>query len=337
MIACLIVAEQKTNTVAPLFSVTIDLYVTVVVLTPAVVVPVCGILFLALLRSASQQAAGMPRDQRRRVRTRWVVAVIAGVVAHAALAALAVVAVWAAVAAQGTMTVVLAALIFVACIRVTIRVTGRARGPALLVAAYEGQHAVVRLLLDVFGAALDSANDAGWTAAMVAAQQGHLEVLRCLSARGADLDAADVNGLTPVFASAAGGHLRTTEYLLERQCDGNGVSDPGTTPLHHAAFKGHLDIVVLLLRWGADLNVRSSEGHLPVDLAVHRGHVVVAAALRDEARLRAAHPDVRRRTAGSSGRGVGSSGVGSSSSMQRRVRPNTKMTATKSMTILEAV
>ena len=63
---------------------------------------------------------------------------------------------------------------------------------------------------------------------MVAALDGHLEVVQKLRARGADVDRA---GWTPLVYAATGGHDEIVRYLLAEGADIDGASPNGTTAL----------------------------------------------------------------------------------------------------------
>ena len=59
------------------------------------------------------------------------------------------------------------------------------------------------------GANKDAARNDGFTPMMIAAQKGHVEVLKMLLADGDNKDAANKNGSTPMIMAAANGHARS--------------------------------------------------------------------------------------------------------------------------------
>jgi ankyrin repeat protein len=92
-----------------------------------------------------------------------------------------------------------------------------ARGDSLLiVAAYQGQTEVVKLLLQQKGIDLDLDNRMGWTALAGAAFQGNLALVRLLLDAGAKVDAAGSSGQTPLMFAALFGREEIAKLLVAR-------------------------------------------------------------------------------------------------------------------------
>lgn len=106
---------------------------------------------------------------------------------------------------------------------------------ALMNAAYKGQVAAVRLLLDK-GASMTAQDPAGFgeSALHCAAIAGQTEVARVLLEGGADIDAKTVSGATPLH-SAVVRSLELSELLLEKGADIDAQNNSGETPLLYAA------------------------------------------------------------------------------------------------------
>ena len=99
---------------------------------------------------------------------------------------------------------------------------------------------------------INTRNSTGATALMLAAQDGHLEIVRCLVCIcGAIVDAADYDGTTPLIQAAWNGHLQVVRFLVS---DGGAMVDAkdsgGSTALIVASQDGHLDIVRFLVGHG---------------------------------------------------------------------------------------
>ena len=70
---------------------------------------------------------------------------------------------------------------------------------------------------------------------------------------GADKDAAKSNsGTMALFIAAQNGHLEVVRLLLDAGSDKDAATTDGTTALLAAAHKGHLEIARLLLDAGVD-------------------------------------------------------------------------------------
>ena len=57
----------------------------------------------------------------------------------------------------------------------------------------------------------------GWTALMVAARYGHLEVVKVLLAKGADVNAKDNAGNTALMVAAKYGHPEVVKILKDAE------------------------------------------------------------------------------------------------------------------------
>ena len=87
------------------------------------------------------------------------------------------------------------------------------RDNAVIAAALKQEWETVRKLIEA-GAPVESADDTGLTALMVAAKQGNLEMLRTLLDRQARVDFMDFDGRTAIHYAMAAGKLDVVELLL---------------------------------------------------------------------------------------------------------------------------
>jgi ankyrin repeat protein len=170
-----------------------------------------------------------------------------------------------------------------------VRVT---TGGPLTAAAHGGFVALVRFLSQEFRVDVNQMRDAGSNPVLIAAQKGHLDVLRCLvNDLGADVN-PNVNGITPLFMAAQESHLEVSaawsrslaqksicpRTMEPRPCislpkratmctdvvrclvtdlgpDVNQARHDGYTPLHVATRDGKLDVLRCLVNdGGADVN-----------------------------------------------------------------------------------
>lgn len=142
--------------------------------------------------------------------------------------------------------------------------------------------------------------DAGATALVLAATEGHVRTVGLLIKRGADVNARDDADFTALERAAFVGHVGPIELLLEngarvagdsmalmwgaRQgrrgvvrvlieagADPNAPTTVGWTPLMFAAESGEADIVADLIAAGADVNAMSLNGYTALRCALERG------------------------------------------------------------------
>lgn len=106
------------------------------------------------------------------------------------------------------------------------------------------------------------------------------------------MDALSKNGSTPLLIAAREGHPEVVRTMLRYGADPDDGGDKGVSPLLMAAAEGHLAVVRLLLSYGANANIASSfEGRTPLHEAAASGHLEVCIALIEEGGARADQPD----------------------------------------------
>lgn len=94
----------------------------------------------------------------------------------------------------------------------------------LIIAAREGDHEAVKLLID-HGADVNAEQEEGRTALMMAAINGHLNVTKTLLSGGATIDAVDVEGSTALILASRCGNDEVVEALIEHGAQVNVTDD----------------------------------------------------------------------------------------------------------------
>jgi ankyrin repeat protein len=80
----------------------------------------------------------------------------------------------------------------------------------------------------------------------IAAEKGHVDVVRLLLEAGVVYDKATTdNGTTPLFVAAQNGHVEAVRLLIEAGADFHKAANDGATPLDVAAQEGHMEVLRL--------------------------------------------------------------------------------------------
>ena len=148
--------------------------------------------------------------------------------------------------------------------------------PLLIAAVQRGDTGLVQYLIEKGADITRYANNEdgeGEPALYLAAQDGHVDIVRMLLDAGAEPDSCGDHGVTPLHTAAMQRHIEVVQLLLNRGADVNRAKKVGGyTPLHGAAIGGHKDIVKLLLKHGADHRMTNHYGWTPLMIAEHQGH-----------------------------------------------------------------
>ncbi len=109
------------------------------------------------------------------------------------------------------------------------------------------------------------------TPLLVAAREGHTEIVRTLLAAGANVNAIEpVFGAVPLHKAVYNGHADITRILVtvpEVDLDYQGATN-GYTPLHDSLWHGYEECARVLVAAGARLDIIGHDGKMPYDVAV---------------------------------------------------------------------
>lgn len=116
------------------------------------------------------------------------------------------------------------------------------------------------------------------TGLMVAAWNGHIEMMQLFIERGANPRRANRHGEQALQLAAWGGHEAAVLWLLEH---GAALNREGMNwnALHYAVFSGREKLARTLIERGANVNARSPNGSTPLMLAAREGREDIARTL----------------------------------------------------------
>lgn len=144
---------------------------------------------------------------------------------------------------------------------------------------------VERLLNLLSGEPIDinaGCDDHGWSALMIAAEEGYLRIVRVLLRRGASVAVSTEGGHTALHIAVHNKHLAVSKALVKAGAGLEGratcftpesVPIKGHTPLHLAAGEGFVQGIIVLLDAGAEVDSRLDNGATPLYLSACCGHL----------------------------------------------------------------
>lgn len=151
---------------------------------------------------------------------------------------------------------------------------------ALLLATHHNAVDVARVLIDA-GAnvnAMDNITDSPY---LYAGAEGRLEILRMTLTHGADLTSVNRYGGTALIPAAHHGHIKTVRELLKTGIDIDHINYLGWTALLEAVILGdggptYIEIVRLLIEAGANVNISDENNVTPLVHAMNRNYSEIA-------------------------------------------------------------
>jgi ankyrin repeat protein len=115
------------------------------------------------------------------------------------------------------------------------------------------------------------------------ARAGDAKAVQELLEKGAPVNGQDYFGTTALIIAASEGHADVVKVLLAQpgiEVDEKNKSS-GSTALAMAAYKGHVDIIELLVAAGANINETDDGNNTPLMYAAQQGHAAAAQKLTD--------------------------------------------------------
>ncbi len=147
-------------------------------------------------------------------------------------------------------------------------------GIAPLAMAADGGHLEIMRILVAAGAEVDAGSTFG-TPLTFAATWGRAEAARYLLEKGAAVAASRPDRITPLMLAARANDLQTVRALLARKAERDAVDTSGATALSHAARHGSVEAVRALLDAGAKVEAADAQGWAPLAHAAVNGRTDV--------------------------------------------------------------
>ncbi|ETV77924.1 hypothetical protein H257_08172 [Aphanomyces astaci] len=145
-------------------------------------------------------------------------------------------------------------------------------GCTALVLATQGGHFHVMKFLIEHGAKPDATDESGSTVLVLATKQGFLNAVKVCLEASARVDATDPNLKTPLILAAERGDLKAIKMLLKFGANIEATDEDDGTALIAAVKYGQRDVVEYLVKKGANKQARHIDGLTPTELAQSLGH-----------------------------------------------------------------
>ncbi len=114
------------------------------------------------------------------------------------------------------------------------------------------------------------------------ARSGDLDSLRQLELTAERINARNTKGYSALMLAAYNGNVEVARFLLDRGADPDSADLTGSTVLMGAAFKGDLAIVRMLIDAGARVEARNARNQSALDFANMFGRADVARFLKSQ-------------------------------------------------------
>ncbi len=156
------------------------------------------------------------------------------------------------------------------------------KGQKLRDAAFAGNEEEVGKLLKA-KTPVNSTDEDGRTALMLAAYNGYTGVVRLLLAAGSKVDLQDGKGRTALMYASTGAFPETVSLLLNQGADPNLIdTEDHFTALMFGAAEGQVEVVRILLQFHADPSMVDVDGDRAITFATNNKHTGVVDILKKE-------------------------------------------------------
>ena len=142
----------------------------------------------------------------------------------------------------------------------------------LWMAAWQGHYEIVNLLLNTGKVEVNTEDSRGRTPLGIVCQEAHEQLVGLLLDKGANINTHDVRPRNALQIASAGGNESIVKLLLDK-CAKVGTQGKGySNALQAASAAGHEPIVKLLLENGADINMEGGTYGTTLREASYKGH-----------------------------------------------------------------
>lgn len=129
---------------------------------------------------------------------------------------------------------------------------------------------IVKVLVTECNDVINFKDGTGCTALLLAASNGHLDIVELFIKCNADVNIQDNEGCTALCAAATNGHWDTVKYLMEESNEI--IDDDGRTTIHLTVDGGKSQTLKSLVECGQNIDIRDNSGYTALHLAAKKGN-----------------------------------------------------------------
>lgn len=133
-------------------------------------------------------------------------------------------------------------------------------------AARKGDTACIQAFIRTDPERINSSNEDGFTALILAVYHNQLTAVAFLLQQKANVNADSPEG-TALLAACYKGNKEIAELLIQYNAEVNATNPFGTSALMYAAQSGNFELVSLLLKYGAKKELKEKSGKTALDYA----------------------------------------------------------------------
>ncbi|MCO5591396.1 hypothetical protein L7F22_045379 [Adiantum nelumboides] len=139
--------------------------------------------------------------------------------------------------------------------------------------ARHGNAKVMKKILEQKNMDINLQDKFGLSAAMIAAQEGHMDVFKVLLLAGASMELKNRKGETALVLADECGKKDECERILLDSILENIFEEKNFNAFHLAARKGNCEVLAHLLKQGCPINSWNEEGYTALMISMKEGHV----------------------------------------------------------------
>lgn len=145
----------------------------------------------------------------------------------------------------------------------------------------KGDVKAMKEILQKDASLIDSKNESGFTALILASYRNNVDVVSFLIEKGAKIDVISEMG-TALMAATYKGNAEIVKILLDNGANPNSTDPNGTTALHYACLLQNEEIVKLIKAKNPKIDIKDNKGKTALDYAIALENIEIVKLLKKQ-------------------------------------------------------